>query len=273
MYEIINDTNQVINFALSFIGDRKFSDPNHANEQEFRESLDKYIANPERYRTIGFFENQTLIGLFSFLVIPEEKYVEALIALSRSQDTYTQMFAYLTENLSGYECFFVYNPRNPILHKMLQERGAKFDTEQAKMDLKRDAEIQPSEKVVAYSDAYKAGYKAIHQEENHYWKAEKVLACPERFHVFLALDDENVVGYIDMEHSCEVNEPFELFVAPEYRRRGYGRALLATAIIADRPKGMMLHVDVDNTPAIHLYSSMGFEVDESGSSIVARFVL
>lgn len=269
----INDTNEVIDFALSFIGDKEFADPNHMSEAEFRESLDKYIAMPEKYRTIGIYDKESLIGVFSFLVIPEENYIEMLIALSRHSEAYRQMMGYLTENFSGYECFFVYNPRNPIFHKMLQERKAKFDTAQAKMDLKSAPEIKLSDNVIAYSEIYKEGYKTVHIDEERYWTADKVLACPERFHVFLALEQDKVVGYIDMEHSHKVNEPFELYVRPEYRRKGYGRALLKAAIVSNRPKGMMLHVDIDNAPAIHLYSSMGFEVDELGASILARLIV
>lgn len=127
--------------------------------------------------------------------------------------------------------------------------------------------------VVPYSDAYHAGYCAIHVDEERYWTAEKVLAHSERFHVFLALRNNEVIGYIDMEHSYDINEPFELFVLPKYRKKGYGRALLESAIVFNRPKAMMLHVNVDNVPALHLYSSLGFEIDEYGCSIVARLSL
>lgn len=273
MYKIIDDTNSVLDFAFSFLGDKEFADPNHASEIEFRESLDKYISKPESYRTIGIFEKNTIVGLFSFLIIPEENYMEMLIGVSREQEAYIQMLSYLTENFLGYECFFVYNPRNHFLNNLFKERGAKFDTEQVKMDLKRVVEIVPSDRVIPYSDSYEGGYKAIHIDEDRYWTAEKVLACPERFHIFLALEHGKVVGYIDMEHSHDICEPFELFVCPEYRRKGYGRALLEKAIVSNQPKSMMLHVDIDNTPAINLYYSLGFEVDEFGRSIIARLIL
>lgn len=273
MYQIIDNANQMMAFALSFLGDPVFADPNHESEKEFRESFGKYLSKPETYRTIGIYEGDTLIGVFSFLVIPDENYAEMLMGLSRSQEADAQMMAYLKDHFSGYECFFVYHPKNHILHQQMQKYAARFDTEQVKMDLKKDREYTLSDCVVPYSDDYRAGYTAIHEEEGNYWKAEKVLSRPDRFHVFLALDKGKVAGYIDMEHSSDVNEPFGLFVCPEYRRRGYGRALLEAAIASNQPKGMMLHVDVDNVPAINLYSSMGFEPDELGSSIVARVTL
>lgn len=76
-----------------------------------------------------------------------------------------------------------------------------------------------------------------------------------------------------MSHSYDVNEPFDLFVLPEFRRKGYGKALLEKAIETNRPKGMMLHVDIDNIAARNLYESLGFEIDELGCSITARLTL
>ena len=51
-------------------------------------------------------------------------------------------------------------------------------------------------------------------------------------------------------------------VASEYRRRGIGRSLLATAVDWARSAGIRkleLHVFPWNTPAIRLYEQFGFE--------------
>ncbi len=52
-----------------------------------------------------------------------------------------------------------------------------------------------------------------------------------------------------------------LMVAPEHRRKGYGRAILAHALDVARAYGgkrALLHVLEDNTPAKRLYESAGF---------------
>ena len=67
--------------------------------------------------------------------------------------------------------------------------------------------------------------------------------------------------YFDVTKNNEENEPFDLLVKADSRRLGWGRKLLAKAIEANQPKGMMLIVDVDNAPAIALYRSMGFSFD------------
>ena len=91
-----------------------------------------------------------------------------------------------------------------------------------------------------------------------YWTGERVLQAQDRFRIFLAVCSGAVIGYLDVTYTFPENEPFDLLVLEEYRRRGYGRKLLAKALEMNRPNGMMLLVDADNVPAIRLYESMGF---------------
>jgi ribosomal protein S18 acetylase RimI-like enzyme len=58
---------------------------------------------------------------------------------------------------------------------------------------------------------------------------------------------------------------YDLFVDPDRRRNGVGRALVASAIDVARDSGagsMSLDTAVDNEPAQGLYEAMGFERDE-----------
>ena len=49
--------------------------------------------------------------------------------------------------------------------------------------------------------------------------------------------------------------------------------MLAKAIELNRPKAMVLTVNVDNAPAIALYESMGFTKVEGQNSITAHLTL
>ncbi|MBD5460380.1 MAG: GNAT family N-acetyltransferase [Lachnospiraceae bacterium] len=79
-----------------------------------------------------------------------------------------------------------------------------------------------------------------------------------------------MVGYLDVTCCHEENEPYDLWVREEYRRKGYGRKLLAKALEMNKPKGMMLLVEIHNEAAIHLYESMGFEKMDNQNSVAAH---
>ncbi len=102
-----------------------------------------------------------------------------------------------------------------------------------------------------------------------YWTAEKVAKCPDRFNVFLAVDQGNVIGYIDVTNCYEENEPYDIVVKEKYRRGGWGRKLLGKVLKENEPNSMMLLVDIDNEPAMVLYESMGFVKAEGQNSLTA----
>ncbi|HHV21166.1 MAG TPA: GNAT family N-acetyltransferase [Propionibacterium sp.] len=69
-------------------------------------------------------------------------------------------------------------------------------------------------------------------------------------------------GVASVQHVGGVAELNRIIVAPEARRTGCGRALLAAGIEAAREvegEEMLLEVRHDNAPALALYRSFGFE--------------
>ena len=135
-----------------------------------------------------------------------------------------------------------------------------FSSDLIKMALTENTMLIDTTGIEPLSEQYRDQYVAMHSTDC-YWTGDKVANALDTFHVFLAVDDGSVVGSIDVTRNNEENEPFDLLVKADRRRLGWGRKLLAKAIEANRPKGMMLIVDVDNAPAIALYRSMGFSYD------------
>ena len=125
-----------------------------------------------------------------------------------------------------------------------------------------------TEGIVPLSDQYMEQYAAMHNTDM-FWTADKVAKRPDRFNVFLAVDQSNVVGYIDVTNCYEENEPYDILVKEEYRRRGWGRKLLGKALKENEPSSMMLLVDIDNEPALTLYESMGFVKRQGENNITA----
>ncbi len=271
MLELLSSTAEHIGFAERINSDPSFSVPVYSSAGELRQRL---LDAPKQTNklVLGYFEGGALLGLFLFFVEEQDRYLELLMALSQSAPAYEEVLAFLRERYPGWQCDLVYNPGNFLLHGLLERAGAEFDTEQQKMALTGDT--PPADVSVAelYSPKYKDGYIAIHST-GVYWTAEKVLEAPEQFRVILAIEAGEVVGYIDVTHNYDENEPFDVFVKESCRRKGYARAMLMKAIELNRPKAMVLTVDVDNAPAIALYESMGFVRAEGQNSVTAHLAL
>ena len=142
------------------------------------------------------------------------------------------------------------------------------DEEQQKMVLVDQNLDVDTAGIELLSEPYWEQYQAIHGKDV-YWTAERVIERPDRFHALIAIDGQKVIGYMDVTRCFDENEPFDLLVKEEYRRKGYGRQLMAKALQENEPKDMMLLVDFDNTPAINLYESIGFVKKESENLLTA----
>ena len=312
--------------------DPDFGDPMLATEEQLRQNLLHPIESPDSYRVVGVFEaveaesepeskseskpvNDApapdnapapgrLTGVFAFLRLPDERYAEMLVGLSRRREAYAELFAWLRRDFRGYEVDFVFNPRNCMLRDELRAAGAQFEPEQQKMRLCGEAEqgagdvegsdsVEPAQSgetarprehakaanepaggftIEPFCERYAAQYAAIHSTDV-YWTADRVMAAQDRFRILLAVRDGEVIGYIDVTRGLAENEPYDLYVLPAHRRRGCGRALLAAAIRLNRPRGMMLLVDVDNPAAVRLYETSGFCVVSGENSLTAHMVI
>ena len=84
------------------------------------------------------------------------------------------------------------------------------------------------------------------------------LVCVEELHE----NDKEITGYMGLYLSFDEASVTNVAVSPEYRKKGYGEALVAEAKVAAKEAGaecIFLEVRVSNTPAISLYNKHGFE--------------
>jgi ribosomal protein S18 acetylase RimI-like enzyme len=81
--------------------------------------------------------------------------------------------------------------------------------------------------------------------------------------IYLGLLDGEPVGCLRLDEMDDEVGIYGFVVRPEYRGHGYGRQMLEETIRtihAKGPKRIMLEVETDNTNAIGLYRSCGFQV-------------
>ncbi len=271
MLKVLANVNEYMEFVHEINSEPDFSEPMLSNEKQMERNLLSAPNDPAN-KVIGVFGNGVMIGLFVFLILEEEQYMEMLVGLSKSEAAYEEILCYLRENYEGYEADFVYNPRNHVLQKKLIDMNASFEKEQQKMILICDTEYKIDKKIVLYNSSYREQYVGMHSKDV-YWTAEKVLDALDRFRVILGVENGEVVGYIDITYKNDENEPYDIFVKEEHRGKGYEKAMLAKAIELNKPKDMMLLVDADKVSEIAEYESLGFVKSERENSITAHVVL
>ena len=78
----------------------------------------------------------------------------------------------------------------------------------------------------------------------------------------VALDGDQVVGYVGSQSSCDETDIMNIAVHPDWRRRGIAEQLIDSLILELKKRGshaLMLEVRVSNDPAIALYEKLGFQ--------------
>lgn len=271
MMQKLTSLDSCMEFIHGIKDDPVYSDPMFVTPETMKSNL--FDAVQSDYKSVfGVYRDEELIGLFSFMIEEDDRYLEMLVGFSREDDAYEEMADYLQENFPGYSADFVFNPRNEKIRAMLKKRGAAFDPEMQKMLLTDDTFEGNTDGIEELSGRYHDQYIAIHSKDV-YWTAERIIADGRIFRVLLAIDHGTVVGYIDVTKVHDENEIFDFLVKEEYRCRGWGRKLLGKAIEANRPKELLLFVEVDNVPALSLYRSMGFTVVEGNNSVTASWMI
>ena len=138
------------------------------------------------------------------------------------------------------------------------------------MALEKEVDNQHQHEIVLLTQEYEAQYIDKHNKDT-YWTAEKVIEAKDRFRVFLAIHEKKVVGYIDVTYCYEKNEPYDIWVDKEFQDKGYEQALLQAAIKLNKPKKMMVLVDVNNYDEIEMFKSIGFVSVVGTNSVYATY--
>ena len=95
------------------------------------------------------------------------------------------------------------------------------------------------------------------------WMFERELEESKRSYFLVAKDGNKAIGYIGFWQVIDEAHIVTIAVSNEYRRKGVGTILLASALIVADTLGAnkaTLEVRVSNTPAQNMYETFGFEI-------------
>ena len=221
--------------------------------------LERLFSKPDPRVLVVRDDLGMLQGVFNLFIIPEEHYIETDWGFVTTPSVYDDLIAYLHNTYPGYHLDAVVTKSNQTMFEAYRKNGLVYQEEQILMDLKEYTPKPVNANVIRYSPEYEASFRAIHDDEGVYWTAERMLKALDEYDVSIAVENGEAVGYIEMTTLDDENEPIQILVKPECRGRGYGRALLQTAIEKNFPRRMVLEVDANNTPALNLYLSLGFQ--------------
>lgn len=212
--------------------------------------------------------NGIVKGLFVFIILPDDRYVEMLIGFTKVEEVFTEMLEYIENNYCGYQMDFVFNPLNTAIFKPLKLKGAIFEPEQMKMIQDGSIPNVSTNNIELLLDKWVKQYCDLHNADT-YWTAQRIISTLDKFRVFLVVKDEQVLGYLDVQNCYDTNEIYALYIKPEVVSQGYELALLAKAIELNKPNQMMVVVDVDNKEEVNLYTAAGFVKLEGQNSVTA----
>lgn len=251
MIREIKDINEYLNWIDDYIYDQSFSTPFCDKERIIRAS------KKQENVLFGSYKEDKITGIFCLMVLDDEKTIETIYMYSKDSDAYEEIMEYLSKKYNDYEVWFVFNPNNYILKNLLLNRNAFFYTEQRYMEY-HGTKPSDADEIIPYCEDYRDAYINIHSKDG-YWNGEKVLEQIDRFDIFLCIRENKLAGYIDLSKGDEQIEIMDILVTPEYRNQGVGALLLRKAINHVYGRQLILTVDVDNNPAIHLYEKLGFK--------------
>ena len=266
MIKEIHSFDEYEGFIRELAGHPLYSDPHFTYDKD---NLYSSLKAKDEY-AFAVSENGTTEGLFVWIVLPDDRYIEMLIGFAKKEEAFAEMLSYMEKNYCGYHMDFVFNPQNTAISQPLKQKGAKFDTKQQKMILTGPTPNVSTSQIELLSEKWTKQYCDLHNVDT-YWTAERILSAQDSFRVLLAIKDGQVQGYLDVQYCYEINEIYDLFVKPEAAEQGYELALLGKAIELNKPHQMMVVVDVDAKAEIELYTAAGFNRLEGQNSITASY--
>lgn len=262
MIKQVFDFDEYLGFCESFKNDLEYSDPHFIYSPDTL-----YTALNRSDRSVyAVFDEDSIIGLFVLLILPEDSYAEMLIGFSKKEKAYCELIGMMKDKYAGFTMDFVFNPANQTIKEVLIKNNALLYPEQVRMVAKAPSPYQPRHRVELLSDEYEEQYRRMHTKDT-YWTAERVLSAKDRFKVFVAISGDEIVGYLDVTYCFPENEPYDFKVKESHENEMIEADLLSYALRQNLPNRMMYLVDVDNETEIAILEAVGFKRVEKQNSM------
>lgn len=224
------------------------------------------------------YENDQLIGVFGVDADPEVNRAWLFGPLVNHADWHTiadrlyeQVLPVIPAGIRDHDLFF--DVQNVRLQEFAARHGFPLRSENAVMTLLRE-KYTPTAKnmsqIISFDERFFNQFEKLHKVlfPNAYFTARQMVERINETHqLFLAMENENILGY----HFCKIEPEAESgyvdFIGTDSSARGHGIGadLLASGIdwmlSAPSTKKINLTVNADNVPALGLYKKFGFVIE------------
>lgn len=243
-------------------------------EADVRASLAECLIPPAEGFLLAY-EDDRLVGIFGVDADPEISRVWLFGPLVEHDDWHTvadklyeRVLSVIPAGIRDHDLFC--DKQNIHLQEFAQRHGFPLRSENAVMTLLRE-DYTPTAKnesqIISFDEKFFDQLEHLHKTlfPNAYFIARQMVEKINETHqLFLAIENENVLGY----HFCKIEPEAESgyvdFIGTDssVRGRGNGADLLASGLdwmlSAPSTKKVNLTVNVDNVPALGLYKKFGF---------------
>ena len=222
-------------------------------------NIDKILNHKDDF-IVSINSNKNITGVGIFLNEPNEKYLECLGGFFNDETDFQLMLNHLKERYKGNHIDFVFPLENAEALKYLKNCNGDFEKPQICMELFYDKfpASNYSYKIFELSKEYYDSYLKIHNDENIYWTAKRIIEAPELFKTFIIEIEEKITGYIDVTYNKEITEIYNLYVSD--KNKEYIAALINVAVInvLNKNNKLIALVDDDDSETINIYKDFGF---------------
>jgi hypothetical protein len=226
---------------------------------------------------ISVYNNKSISGIACFTVEKEDKYLECIGGFFDSYVDFTSILKQLRADYKGFTLDFVIRPENEVLSKWLLKNGGIFDELEYCYRIEEHPVIftEPTNvKVVELNNNesdYIQQYRQIHNDEERYWTAQRVLDASDIFKIFGLVENNKLVGYVDIACKADPVEIYDLKIINTDYYNEYCQHLLGIALTkiftVRNIKSVIVLVEESNTNLIKIYSDIGGVIYDKSRNI------
>ncbi|WLR54722.1 GNAT family N-acetyltransferase [Mesobacillus subterraneus] len=225
-----------------------------------------------------YFDGELLIGYIGICSFGGPLEVNGMVHPEyRCQGVFTKLFELVIaewRRRSSGSLLLLSDRNSESGQQFIATTGAQYKHSEYEMYLKKDVPVTTTDQLtgIVFRKAANADAKEIARQNAIYFNDEEEVNADDMplpeveekrgMTSYLVEKEGVIIGKVNLQLTSKLGAIFGLGVLPEHRRKGYGRALLLLAIKKLKEANaqeIMLQVASENSNALDLYKSCGFE--------------